>query len=70
MVEGKQRDQWIHTTKIYLLLANVYRDEKVRKKPYEFDEVYPFKLPKIKKKRDIPDAPISALKVFLKNPRT
>jgi len=65
MAEGRQRDMWLHTTKMYLLLANVYRDEKERRRPYEFEDVYPFRLPKREKPKP-PEVPVSALKVFVR----
>jgi len=66
MTEGRQRESWMHTTKIYLLLLNVNRDEKKRKKPYEFQDVYPFKLRWKQKKQRPPEGPITALKCFLR----
>ena len=42
MVEGKQRDEWLHTCEVMAMIANTVRDPKKRKKPYLGKDLYPF----------------------------
>ncbi len=64
MVEGKQRDQWQHTAWLLCQTANVHRDDKKRKRPFEFHEFYPFKMKR--KKSDVIQVPFETLKkVFI-----
>lgn len=41
MAEGRQRDAWNHTASIMALTANVHRDPKQKRTPYESDDFHP-----------------------------
>ena len=60
MVEGRQRDQWMHTARILSMMANVNRDPK-RSKEYTWQDFYPFPVNKADRS-DIPKVGISVLK--------
>lgn len=42
MLEGRQRDQWTHTSEVLAMIANTVRNPKKRKKPYTGRDLYPF----------------------------
>lgn len=43
MVEGKSKDQWVHTTSVVMTLLNINRDPK--SPPVNFDQLYPYAKP-------------------------
>lgn len=64
MSEGKQRDQWHHTSQLLALTANCNRDPKKQNKPFTPNDFNPFYIQTdtTQKKADI-----SVLKMFVKD---
>jgi hypothetical protein len=42
MVDGRQRDQWLHTCEVIAMIANTVRDKKKRRKPFRGADLYPY----------------------------
>ena len=60
MVEGRQKDQWNHTSHVLCILANANRD------PKRFGAFKPADFNPMIQRRRIPDAPITVLRdVFI-----
>lgn len=42
MAEGKRKDDWHHTAKLCVMLAEPHRDRKKRSKPYSEEDFHPY----------------------------
>lgn len=72
MAEARNRQLWEHTTQIMAQIANLWRDEKQRKEPYQPFEFNPYNSPKDikrmwtelkeKRRRTMPKADISTIR--------
>ena len=66
MVDGRRTDAWNHTANLLCMLANIHRDPKKQRKPFEPREFHPIAGQRKKRPEPIP-ADITILKkVFCK----
>ena len=46
MARARIKEEWLHTSRILEMLANVNRDPKRRRKPYSWKDFHPLYMPK------------------------
>jgi hypothetical protein len=46
MARARLKEDWLHTSRILEMLANVNRDRKRRRKPYSWKDFHPLYMPK------------------------
>lgn len=48
MARARTKEEWLHTSQVLQMLANVNRDPKKRRKPYTWKDFHPMYAPKRK----------------------
>lgn len=48
MARARIKEEWLHTSRILEMLANINRDPKRRRKPYSWKDFHPMYIPKTK----------------------